>query len=149
MNILNTHHRVSRSIIIITWLVYAIASHRLIVITSGGWMHFLNKYLYGAIYIIATLILIPALYVKRKEFVNIDVLLILFIISVQCMLLLLNYGDCLEHGGAYLYIEKYFKYSSELCTNPQGFRLFMPEVSLCTYLTLIFYWISTLFKDSE
>ena len=126
-------------------ILYSIISWYLIVITAGGWFYTINQYLYGIFFIIFIISTVSLYLIKKPQAIKIDLPYLVFVLFIQLIINLLNYGDCGDAGGSYLFIEKYINIESDLCSNNYSLLTIIPIIGFSTYTTLIVYWLYKIF----
>ncbi|MDP7069170.1 MAG: hypothetical protein QF815_01480 [Candidatus Peribacteraceae bacterium] len=135
--------------IMLLWIIYAVLFQRLFVATSYGWWGFANHIYYGGFYIFFTLIIALILFSRKQSLINIDIGLLLFISLIKCIILLFNYGDCSDAGGAITYIETFFIEMSELCSAQPDWKIAIPVFGFLINTIMIAWFSYSLYKSNE
>lgn len=116
--------------------------------TSGGWT-FLFYQFFGGIFFITILVITFILIVssqKKQDYIIVDKLFLYLLLIFQIIFYLLNFGDCSDAKGSYLFFERLINGSSYYCHGP-GLSIINGQLLMLMLLIVYFVLLAyVLFK---
>lgn len=124
---------------------YALISNYLFLLTSGGWSslfyHMITPFVY--LVIIITSAITAFINHKKDKKVKVHLCFILVLLCIQCIYLLLNFGDCGDNPGTYTFIEKTINGIWQYCSYASQSRIshYAMLILPFTYFGILFLFI--------